>query len=675
MKMFYKLIIFISLVAFVESSCNTKDQELLTKAFSSVNGFNSSWFKSMDINCTNPHITNINLSSRNLSGTLSWIFFRNLSQLQTINLSNNSLRGSVPGWFWSIPTLIELNLSNNRLGGTIGSGTFSGPGQSSSIEVLNLSQNRFTSLAHLSMFPNLTSLDLSNNDLKVLPFGFNNLTKLQYLNISKCNIVGNPKPISVLHGLKYFDVSRNYMNGTFPSDFPSLHGLKFLNISFNNFSGHISKENVQNFGQLAFIHAGNFYNSTPTNIQNLHVTPHPISSPPITSPQTQKPMKQKHKIKNTHLILATTLASSLLALTMLVCIYCMYRKRKQAKKNKWAISKPIQTPFKIEKSGPFSFETESGTSWVADLKEPSSAPVIMFEKPLINYLTFKDLIAATSHFGRESLLAEGRCGPVYRAVLPGDLHVAIKVLENARDIDHDKAKVMFEEISKLKHPNLLPISGYCIAGKEKLALYEFMPNGDLHQWLHEELPTGRPDIEDWSTDTWEHRNDIENRSHILSPEITVWRMRHRIAVGIARGLAYLHHGQSKPVVHGHFVPSNILLSDELEPRVTDFGLSEDRVIGSTEADVYSFGIVLVELLTGQPGSEETVEWTRRLVREGRGVDALDSRLKQGDDSVSEMVECLRVGYLCTAESPRKRPTMQQVVGLLKDAHPVMDVLN
>ncbi|KAJ0952335.1 putative protein kinase RLK-Pelle-LRR-VII-2 family [Helianthus annuus] len=139
-----------------------------------------------------------------------------------------------------------------------------------------------------------------------------------------------------------------------------------------------------------------------------------------------------------------------------------------------------------------------------------------------------------------------------------------------------------------------------------------MANGDLHRWL-QELPTGKTDVEDWSTDTWEYPADSS------SPEKMEWRTRHNIAVGIARGLAYLHHAQSTPIVHGHLVPSNILLSDYLDPRIADVGLSPNRVdSATTDSDVYSFGIVLIGLLTGESGSDETVARARKLVREGRG---------------------------------------------------------
>ncbi|XAR59261.1 Non-specific serine/threonine protein kinase [Bertholletia excelsa] len=650
MEILLKFLLVISLFAFADSSCNSTDRQLLSEAFSSVSGFNLSWFKSSNKSCPNPPLTEINLASKNLTGVLSWTFLRDLSHLHTIDLSNNSLQGSVPGWFWFTRTLLHVNLSRNLFGGTIGLGfgsePESDPGLPSSIRVLSLSTNRFTQVGHLSVFRNLTVLDLSRNSLSV-----------------------NIRPISTLLSLEYLDLSNNKLTGSFPSDFPPLKGLKFLNISFNNFTGHVDPEIFKKFGNSAFTHAGNFTNSKTQRGQNSETKPR-LANQPQKPSHEHEPLKKQRPKSKTKLVLALSIASSSAVLAMAVLVFCVYRRRKGAKgRSKWAISLPLQSnTLKVDKSGPFSFETESGASWVADIREPSLAAVVMFEKPLMS-LTFKDLIAATSHFGRESLLAEGRCGPLYRAVLPGDIHVAIKVLEHARAVDNAEAVAMFEDLTRLRHPNLLTISGYCIAGKEKLVLSEFMANGDLHRWLHE-LPPGAPNVEDWSTDTWEHHNDKDIGPQAFSPEKMEWRTRHRIAVGVARGLAFLHHARSKPVVHGHLVPSNILLADDLEPRVADFGLGPDGAAGSIEDDVYSFGRILVELLTGRLGSDETVGWVRRLVREGRGQSVLDSRLRLGGDSVSEMVVGLRVGYLCTAESPEKRPTMQQVVGLLKDIEPV-----
>nr|DAD26182.1 TPA_asm: hypothetical protein HUJ06_027650 [Nelumbo nucifera] len=233
MELFCKVVLVLSLlVVFVESSCNTTDRELISKAFHSVTGFDISLLESRDGDCLNPPIKEIRLPSRNLNGSVLWNFLRNLTQLQYIDLSDNSLKGSVLVGFWSMPSLFEVNLAMNQLGGNIGfepmSRNTSGSSLSS-IQKLNLSHNRFTKVL-LSGFLSLEVLNLSHNDLRVLPFWLEKLVKLMSLNLSSCNISGSAKPITNFRLLQYLDISNNAMNGNLPFDFPTLLSLKFLNV-------------------------------------------------------------------------------------------------------------------------------------------------------------------------------------------------------------------------------------------------------------------------------------------------------------------------------------------------------------------------------------------------------------------------------------------------------------
>ncbi|XP_008789990.4 calmodulin-binding receptor kinase CaMRLK-like [Phoenix dactylifera] len=595
------LLLLLSFFSYSHSSCDPSERELLSRAFSSVSGFQP---PRPDSRCAK--IREIKLPNRNLSGTVSWTLLRNISSLQILDLSGNALEGSIPARFWSDSALLEVNLAANRFGGALRieqgpAGTYPPP-----IKVLDLSGNRFTSAVGLE-------------DLK---------------------------------GLKHLDVSNNSMAGDFPKDFPPLAGLGFLNVSFNNFTGVVEPEVLEKFGSSAFIKAGSLNFSS-----SARDAPSPAPSSLVS-----RGKKSITKGREGALRMGVTVAAASLVVFSLLAyvLYAVMRKRK-GRKDEWNGEEPAAS------AAAAAVGKEAG--WVAEARW--TAPVVVFDKPLMA-LTFADLAAATSGFGRESQLAEGgRSGPAYRAVLPGDMHLVVRVLEAAREVDEKEAAAAFRDLARLRHPNLLPLTGYCIAGREKLLLYEYMEKGDLHRWLHE-LPAACPDVEDRSIETWEIHHGEERRPPPgASASVGDWPTRHRIALGIARGLAFLHQGwvgSRQAAVHGHLVPTNILLGEDLEPRIADFGVATGE--GTADGDVYSYGVVLMELVTGRAGwSDAEVGWTRMLVREGRVAEAVDPRLREWPEWEKEAVECLRVGYLCTAESPEKRPTMQQVVGLIKDVRP------
>ncbi|KAG8372579.1 hypothetical protein BUALT_Bualt12G0080700 [Buddleja alternifolia] len=663
-------------------------------------------------------LVSIDLSENNLNGSLPNGFGAAFTQLKFLNLGGNQIMGRDSD-FSGMKFIRYLNISGNLFKGSV-VGLFEGP-----LEVVDLSRNQFqghiaqVNFSSTFYLSNLLYLDLSENqfsgefftdlshakNLIHLNLAYNRFTKqeflqvdmlanLDYLNLSETNLFGRiPSNISSLGSLRTLDLSKNHLSNHIPPII--IKSLRVLDLSQNNLTGdiplmlieklHVMERFNLSYNNLSFC-ASRFSSET---LQAAFIGS--VNSCPIAA---NPDFFRKHSPKHRGLKLALALTVSMICLLVGLLFLAFGCRRKT---RMWVVK---QNSYREEQtiSGPFSFQTDS-TTWVADVKQATSVAVVIFEKPLLNF-TFADLLSATSHFDRGTLLAEGRFGPVYGGLLPGGIHVAVKVLVHGSTMTDQEAARELEYLGRIKHPNLVPLMGYCLAGEQRIAIYDYMENGNLQNLLYD-LPLGVQTTEDWSTDTWEDENNgIQNVGSEGS--LTTWRFRHKIALGTARALAFLHHGCSPPIIHRDVKASSVYLDSNLEPRLSDFGLAkifgngvEDEIArGSpgyvppeflqpessspkaltSKSDVYGFGVILFELISGKKPVEDDypeekegnlASWARGLVRRNQGLRAIDPKIR-GTGPDGQIVEALKIGYLCTAEIPSKRPSMQQVVGLLKD---------
>ncbi|KAL9243533.1 hypothetical protein vseg_017408 [Gypsophila vaccaria] len=406
--------------------------------------------------------------------------------------------------------------------------------------------------------------------------------------------------------------------------------------------------------QLWFNTTGRFLNDQPS-IMAPPPAPAPIlslpRSPPHSTPIDNTSVTTKNTALEPKIIIAITVCASvgLLVISTVLAI-CLCRKRVRS------------DVAPTSRRGLLDGTTKSDEESLGDTE------FVQFD--------FNTLKLATRNFSIENKLGEGGFGAVYMGALDNGVQLAIKRLSANSGQGTKEFMTEARLLAKLQHRNLVKLMGFCTEGDEKLLVYEFMSNASLDGFLFD--PSLR-------------------KRHLLD-----WVIRYRIIMGIARGLQYLHEDSRLTIIHRDLKPGNILLDNEMNPKIADFGLAKlcggaqkfgntSRIAGtpgymapeymttgefSDKSDVYSFGIMLLEILSGENNikyyysqkkesqrKEDLPAYAWRLWNEERSPEFGDPVLSS-DCSGNNMTRCIQIGLLCLQANADDRPTMALVVFML-----------
>ncbi|XP_038970720.1 leucine-rich repeat receptor-like protein kinase TDR isoform X2 [Phoenix dactylifera] len=565
-----------------------------------------------------PNLTYMDLSSNNLSGGIP-SDLGTAPRLEFLNVSGNPLRRPLPETIWSAPRLQILSASYCDLDG----------------EIPNFENG----------CRNLYKIEMEGNDLRgEIPTDIGRCTKLLSLRLGRNRLTGAiPEDLTALPSITDVDLSWNALTGPIPPAFDNCSTLESFNVSFNHLAGEVSSAGavLRNLPPSAF--AG-----------NNGLCGGPVGRPCAAGGREEAPPARGSAGAAVVWIAAGAVGAGLVVLIL-------------------------------------------GTRWFREREEEGPGPrgpgpwrLTAFQR--LNF-TAEDVAECVA--GSDRIIGVGSMGTVYRAEMPGGEIIAVKKLwgpqKEAGRMMRKKGGVAAAEVEVLgsvRHRNIVRLLGYCTNRETTLLLYEYMPNGSLEDLLH-----GRGG------------GAAAGKGGCM---VTDWETRYRIAVGIAQGICYLHHDCDPVIVHRDLKPSNILLDAEMEARVADFGVAKliqaanqtmSVIAGSygyiapeyaytlqvdEKSDVYSYGVVLTEMVTGRRSVEaeygegkSIVEWVRARVARGEGGGAwkvLDPLAAGCKEVREEMMLVFRLALLCTSKNPADRPTMRDVLSMLREAIPSRKVL-
>ncbi|CAN7026714.1 unnamed protein product [Brassica rapa subsp. trilocularis] len=640
------------------------------------------------VTCKELKVVSLSIPRKNLYGSLpSSLGF--LSSLRHLNLRSNRLHGSLPTQLFELQGLQSLVLYGNSFDGSVPDEI----GRLKLLQTLDLSENLFTGSLPSSLLQcnRLRTLDVSRNNFSgALPDGFGSaFVSLEKLDLAFNHFNGSiPSDVGNLSSLQgTADFSHNHFSGLIPSALGDLPEKVYIDLTFNNLSGPIPQTGaLMNRGPTAFI--GNVGLCGPPLKDlcrgdelglNASYPFIPSNNRPDDDSDGDSETKQKSssglsKTAVVAIVLCDVIGICLVGLLFTYCYskFCACNRDKDSKKRTAEC-----LCFRREESETLSENVEHCDIVALDAQ-------VAFN--------LEELLKASAF-----VLGKSGIGIVYKVVLENGLTLAVRRLGEGGSQRFKEFQTEVEAIGKLRHPNIASLRAYYWSVDEKLLIYDYVPNGNLATALH-----GKPGM--------------------LSVPPLTWSERLKVAKGIATGLVHLHEFSPKKYVHGDLKPSNILMGQDMEPKISDFGLARlaniaggsssptvqsNRIIQTEERqqqqhhhksisseftahsssgsyyqapetlktvkpsqkwDVYSYGVILLELIAGRSpvldvGTSEIdlVRWIQVCIEEKKPLcDVLDPCLAPEVDKEDEIVAVLKVAISCVNSSPEKRPTMRHV---------------
>ncbi|KAF0897221.1 hypothetical protein E2562_034531 [Oryza meyeriana var. granulata] len=569
--------------------------------------------------------------------------------LQRFRINKNRLTGSLPAGLWGLPAATIIDVSDNGITGSISPAI----GMAQSLNQLWLQNNRLNGEIppEIGQLGQLQKLYLSNNSFSgEIPPEIGSLSQLTALHLEENALTGRlPAEIGGCVRLVEIDVSQNALTGPIPATLSALSSLNSLNLSHNEITGAIPTQlQVLKLSSVDFS-SNRLTGNVPPGLLVITGDVAFAENPGLCVDGRSElgvcKVEDGHHdgLARRSLVLVPVLVSAMLLLVVGI-LFVSYRS------------------FKLEELKKRDMEQGGGCGeqWKLESFHPLELDA--------------DEICAV---GEENLIGSGGTGRVYRLALKGGgggTVVAVKRLWKG-----DAARVMAAEMAilgKIRHRNILKLHACLSGGELNFIVYEYMPRGNLYQALRREAKGGAGG----------------------GAELD-WPRRCKIALGAAKGLMYLHHDCTPAIIHRDIKSTNILLDEDYEAKIADFGIAKVAAEDSAEfscfagthgylapelaysmkvtekTDVYSFGVVLLELVTGRSPidpafgeGKDIVFWLSTKLAAESIDDVLDPRVAAASAKDREdMIKVLKVAVLCTAKLPAGRPTMRDVVKMLTDA--------